>query len=103
MKAFVKQLIKAKETKALKICFEANPEYFWEEVKSSNIKRVRHNHGSSKEFKVMDIEFNSGQVYRYQAVPIELYKELLKAESIGKFLNENIKGTYDYSLFTSKK
>lgn len=100
MKAFVKQLIKAKETKALVICFEANPEYFWEEVKSSNIKRVRHNHDSNKDFKLMDVEFNSGQVYRYQAVPLETYTELLKAESVGKFINQNIKGNYDYSLLT---
>lgn len=100
MKAFVKQLIKAKETKAIAICFEANPEYFWEEVKSSNIKRVRH---SQELVGTLDIEFSSAQVYRYERVPLELYKNLLLAESVGQFFIENLRANYlGVKLITKK-
>ena len=42
------------------------------------------------------VQFKSGSVYTYQGVSESVYAELCEAESFGKFLNANIKGTYDY-------
>lgn len=111
MKAFVTALIKANEQKALAIVFDKNPEYFWMEVESSNTKRIRHNHfdprQTSQELKnkggLFDVEFKSGQVYRYTGVPLNLYQEMLKAESAGKYFIEHIKPNYSFVLLTPKK
>jgi hypothetical protein len=38
------------------------------------------------------------QVYRYYAVPAEIYDELLRAESIGAYVNERVKPRYLHEL-----
>ena len=42
------------------------------------------------------VQFKSGATYTYAGVSESVYSELCEAESFGKFLNANIKGTYDY-------
>jgi hypothetical protein len=42
------------------------------------------------------VQFKSGSIYTYQGVSESVYAGLCEAESFGKFLNANIKGTYDY-------
>lgn len=42
------------------------------------------------------VTFTKGTEYIYKAVPDQVYEEMLKAESIGKFLNSNIKGKFEY-------
>ena len=42
------------------------------------------------------VQFKSGSTYTYVGVSESVYAELCEAESFGKFLNANIKGTYDY-------
>jgi len=42
------------------------------------------------------VQFKSGSIYTYQGVSESVYAELCEAESFGKFLNSNIKGTYSY-------
>lgn len=42
------------------------------------------------------VTFLSGKVYAYLNVPEEVYEEMKAAFSKGKFLNENIKGKYDF-------
>ena len=110
MKAFVKALIKAKEQKALAITFENNPEYFWMEVVSSNLKRVRHNHQGdsgpgmeSSQTPILEVEFKSGQVYRYTGVPLSHYEAMLTAESVGVYFIEHIKPNYPFQCLTPKK
>ena len=39
---------------------------------------------------------NDGAIYVYYDVPEEVYNELLSAESIGSYFNDNIKGIYQY-------
>ena len=39
---------------------------------------------------------NNGAIYVYYNVPEETYNELLNAESIGSYFNNNIKGSYEY-------
>lgn len=42
------------------------------------------------------IKFNNGSVYSYEDVPLKIYKDLINAESHGKFFNKNIRMSYPY-------
>ena len=44
----------------------------------------------------MTIGYVSGNVYEYKAVPEQVYQEMKTAPSKGEFLNERIKGKYQY-------
>jgi 3-hydroxyisobutyrate dehydrogenase-like beta-hydroxyacid dehydrogenase len=44
--------------------------------------------------RTLEIEFVSGSVYRYLGVPEHLYRQLLRAQSIGTFFNERIRDSY---------
>lgn len=62
-----------------------------EEVSSSALKSV----GYREAEKILEIQFHSsGAVYRYYGVPLEVYAELINAESIGGYYNREIKGEY---------
>lgn len=61
----------------------------WQDVKSSNIAKVRHVHAG------MEVQFSNGAVYRYKDVPEEVFDELLKTESVGKFFFAKIKGKFE--------
>ena len=61
-------------------------------VISSNIRSVGYDQPSA----VLEVEFTSGDVYRYFDVPEHLYHELMSASSKGQFLNDNIKYGYRY-------
>lgn len=56
-------------------------------VKSSNLRSV----GYDPESKTLEIEFNNSSIYQYHNVPDSVYKELMNAESHGKYLDVNIK------------
>jgi len=43
---------------------------------------------------VLELEFTSGDVYRYFAIPPSLHRALLDAESPGAFFNQNISDHY---------
>lgn len=58
-------------------------------VDSSNIKEI----GWADD--ILYVKYSSG-VYKYSGVQKETFEELLKAESKGRFMNEQIKGNYDY-------
>ena len=57
-------------------------------VESSNIKAV----GYSNLHNVLEVQFNSGSVYRYPNVSGEMYLDFINAGSLGKFFNSHIKG-----------
>jgi lysyl-tRNA synthetase class 2 len=63
-------------------------------TRSTSIHRVDYNDAE----KLLDIEFRSGNVYRYQDVPPRLWKVFqlyIECEgSPGSFFNEYIKGQY---------
>jgi hypothetical protein len=42
----------------------------------------------------LELEFISGDVYRYFAIPPSLHRALLEAESPGAFFNQNINEHY---------
>jgi hypothetical protein len=41
---------------------------------------------------ILEIEFRSGKVYRYEDVPEKIYLELMAANSKGHYFEEHIKG-----------
>jgi len=43
----------------------------------------------------LSVTFTSGKVYDFHGVPEEKYHEMVKAESVGKWFNANIKGKYE--------
>lgn len=60
------------------------------EVKSSNIISIGHD-GIN-----LYVNYKSG-TYKYENVDKPVYESLLSSESKGRFMNENIKGKYNYS------
>ncbi len=44
----------------------------------------------------LDIEFRTGKLYRYFNVPARSYRELLAADSKGRYFNSNIRNSFSY-------
>ena len=59
-------------------------------VESSNIVSVGH------EGTTLEVEFKGGAIYQYANVPLAIYRDLLLAESVGKFFHRFIKAEYEY-------
>ena len=62
------------------------------QVVSSNVAAIGYDHDEN----VLVVEFHGGATYRYQNVPENVYEGMKEAESIGKFLNSQVKGVYEY-------
>ena len=62
-------------------------------VASSNITSV----GYDPATETLEVEFWSGSVYQYYNVPENIYEQLKKANSKGRFLHTYIKNAYPYS------
>lgn len=61
-------------------------------VESSNIESVGYDDTTSS----MYVKYKSG-TYKYEGVDKSVFESLLTSTSKGKFMNENIKGQYNYS------
>jgi len=61
-------------------------------VSSSNLRSV----GYNQDNQILEIEFNSGGVYRYFNVPANIHAGLMNASSHGKYFHSNIKDVYQY-------
>ena len=61
-------------------------------VDSSNIAAIGYDHELSELF----VQYKNGMTYKYKEVPTNIYERFLKAESKGKFMNEEVKPFYDY-------
>ena len=48
--------------------------------------------------RVLELEFRSGALYRYFSVPPSLYRDLLAADSKGRFFNRFIRDCFPYTL-----
>lgn len=59
-------------------------------VDSSNLSSVGYENGT------LYVRFNSGGLYAYSGVPEQVHRELMAAESHGKYLARYIKGVYPY-------
>lgn len=63
------------------------------QVDSSNVAAVGYDQDSS----TLQVEFNNGATYQYFDVPEREFNSLRDADSVGKYLASNIKGTYRFS------
>jgi len=61
-----------------------------EPVESSALAAV----GYSKRLRALEVEFRDGLIYRYEEVPVVIYRQLLTAESKARFYNKNVRGKY---------
>ena len=61
-------------------------------VTSSNIVSVGYNDETSE----LLVTFHSGKQYAYSGVAEEKYREMIEAESVGKYFTQNIKNNYGY-------
>lgn len=50
--------------------------------------------GYEPETAVLELEFTSGEVYRYYAVPPSVHRSLLSADSAGRYFREHIREVY---------
>ncbi len=62
-------------------------------VDSSMINKYVYNFAT----KTLKVEFNGGALYEYNNVESDLYDDLCKSESTGKFFNEKIKNNYEHT------
>jgi hypothetical protein len=61
-----------------------------EKVSSSVLRTVGYDSATA----LLEIEFASGDVYRYFAVPPSVHRALMEAESPGAYFNRNISDRY---------
>ena len=64
------------------------------EVESSMVQEV----GYDSKTRTLGVAYNSSPnlMYKYSNVDKNVYSELLKAKSVGKYLHKNVLGKYDY-------
>lgn len=72
------------------------------EVNSSNILRI----GYNPEHRILAIHFKGrfpepSNAYHYRAVPLDIFVDLMKADSKGAYLAANIKGKYEFTHWSS--
>lgn len=61
-------------------------------VQSSNLVSVGYDAAAA----VLEIEFQTGKVYRYHHVPADIYQGLMSARSKGEYLHDNVLNRYDF-------
>ncbi|GBD95936.1 hypothetical protein BMS3Abin06_00816 [bacterium BMS3Abin06] len=61
-------------------------------VVSSNVESIGYEEGTQ----TLRVKFLNGSVYDYKNVPIMEFEQLKNAQSVGSYLNRNIKGNYTY-------
>jgi hypothetical protein len=61
-----------------------------QKVKSSNIESVGYDASAS----VLEIEFKTGSIYQYHAVPTLIRDQFLAAKSLGAFFNDKIRKVF---------
>lgn len=62
-------------------------------VTSSNVASIGYDSNSM----TLEVEFLNGSIYQYFDVPEVEYLNLISAESVGRYLNQNIKNNYRYA------
>ncbi|MCY3782253.1 MAG: KTSC domain-containing protein [Chloroflexi bacterium] len=62
-------------------------------VASSNVRSI----GYDRDSETLEIEFNSGSIYQYFGVPEQMYDEIMRAPSKGRFVHQYIRNQYAYS------
>lgn len=65
---------------------------FKEFTDSSTVQRIEYNQNLHK----MYVTFITGKKYEYIDIPVETWDHAIKATSIGSFINNSIKGKYQF-------
>jgi len=60
------------------------------DIKSSNIKCM----GYSEKTQQLRVHFTNGGLFQYKDVPVDVYNEMMKADSIGSYFSKNIRTTF---------
>jgi hypothetical protein len=60
-------------------------------VNSSMLRRVRYD----PKQRFLDVVFRTGETYRYKDVPVNEYHKLMKADSIGRYMQTHIIDHYE--------
>ena len=68
-------------------------------VNSSVIRALTYD----EQHNILEVEFRTGRIYQYSAVPPAKYDELLRANSIGEFFNREIRTAHPYIEVTKKR
>ena len=66
-------------------------------VKSRILRSV----GYDESTKTMEIEFTSGLVYQYSAVPQKVYADLMRSGEIGKYYSEKVRPRFHTKQITA--
>lgn len=74
-------------------------ELVWTEVDSTNVDAVAYHEPTE----TLAVKFRGGVLYTYKDVDMEVYVDLVHAESVGKYLNTYIKGTNPYLKWSSEE
>lgn len=61
-------------------------------VDSSNIEAI----GYDSVNEILHVTFSRNAHYIYKGVPKNVFSDVMTADSHGKYLNSNVKGTYQY-------
>ena len=61
-------------------------------VSSSNLKSV----GYDPDRRILEVEFNNGDVYQYDRVPASVYRDLMSAGSHGTYFSAYVRYNYSY-------
>jgi hypothetical protein len=61
-------------------------------VKSTAITSM----GYDERNRILEIEYKNGTVYRYKEVPRQVWDELRRSDSVGAYVNANIRDKYDF-------
>jgi hypothetical protein len=59
--------------------------------------------GYSPELRVLELEFRTGEIYRYRTVPSTIHRELMAAESKGRFFSKSIRGKFPFTHVNKAK
>ena len=60
-------------------------------VESTSLRSV----GYDPADRTLEVEFNSGGIYRYLDVPPDIYRTFRQDESLGRYFARNIRNTYE--------
>ena len=78
---------------------KASPVISMTACKSSNISH----HGYDPTSQTLAVQFKAGgKTYHYAGVPGDLFTQMGKAESVGKFIVEQVVGKFKHTLQTQK-
>ncbi len=81
-------------TSAAKALDAAKRDTGWVDVRSSNILQIRH---SGAPVNRLSVRFHGGGSGYYSDVPRDIYYQMTRAASKGKFLHRRLKGTYTWT------